>query len=366
VSHLTFSEEHQMSMKRMQRLAVIGTTLALAGAIVAGCGKSGTNDNEKDSSSKSDGPKVGLVTDIGGLNDKSFNFLANKGYEKAKSDIGATGQVIESKSDSDYSKNLGAQVKNGSDVVIGIGFLMGDAVKSAAAKAPDTNFAIVDFSYADDKGKWGATDNIAGILFKEQEAGYLAGVLAGAAEEQGDLDGLNSKKVVSAVGGQEIPPVVKYIAGFKAGVMSQCKDCNVLVDYSQDFVDQAKCQDRANNQIAKGSDIVFQVAGQCGLGALSAAKDKGVWGIGVDADQSYLGDHILTSAIKRVDTAVYTIIKDAKDGDFPGGEATVFGLAEGGVGIGKVAEPAKEYQDLVDEAANGIKDGSIKVPETIQ
>jgi basic membrane protein A len=91
-----------------------------------------------------------------------------------------------------------------------------------------------------------------------------------------------------------------------------------------------------------------------------------VWGIGVDADQSYLGDHILTSAIKRVDTAVYTIIKDAKDGDFPGGEATVFGLAEGGVGIGKVAEPAKEYQDLVDEAANGIKDGSIKVPETIQ
>lgn len=352
-----------MSMKRFQRVAATATTLALAAAIIAGCGDSG-NDDDKKSDSKADGPKVGLVTDIGGLNDRSFNFLANKGFEQAESELGATGGVIESKSDSDYGRNLGSQVTNGADLVVGIGFLMGDAVKDAASKAPDTNFAIVDFTYEGEDG-WGATDNVTGLVFKEQEAGYLAGVLAGAAEEAGELKGLNDKKVVSAIGGQEIPPVVKYIAGFKAGVMSQCKDCTVLVDYSQDFVDQTKCQDRANKQISKGSDIVFQVAGQCGLGALSAAKEKGVWGIGVDADQAYLGDHIMTSAIKRVDQSVFQTIKAVADGDFPGGTTTVFGLKEDGVGVGEIAEPAKKYQSVIDEATKGILDGSITVPETV-
>ena len=279
-----------MAMQRVRRIAMTTAVLALVGVIAAGCGKSG-NDDDGDSSTSSakDGVEVGLVTDIGGLNDRSFNAQANKGFEQAKEELGSTGSVIESKSDSDYSKNLGSQVTNGSDLVIGIGFLMGDAVKEAASKAPDTKFAIVDFSYADEQGAWGATDNVAGILFKEQEAGYLAGVLAGKAEMEGELEGLNEQHVVSAVGGQEIPPVVKFIAGFEAGVKSQCTDCQVLVDYSQDFVDQTKCQDRANAQIAKGSDIVFQVAGGCGLGALDAAKTKGVWGIGVDADQAYLG-----------------------------------------------------------------------------
>jgi basic membrane protein A len=355
-----------MSTMRLRRVAATITTLALAGVVIAGCGKSG-NDDDKGDDAKGDknGPKVGLVTDVGGLNDRSFNFLANQGFEKAKDDLGATGQVIESKSDSDYGRNLGSQVSNDSDIVVGIGFLMGDAVKAAAKKAPDTNFAIVDFTYDDEKGNWTATDNVAGILFKEQEAGYLAGVLAGAVEQDGKLEGLNDKHVVSAVGGLEIPPVVKYIAGFKAGVESQCKDCKVLVDYSQDFVDQSKCQDRANKQLAQGSDIVFQVAGQCGLGALSAAKEKDVWGIGVDADQAYLGDHILTSAIKRVDEAVYTMIKLAGEDEFPGGKATVFGLEQDGVGIGKVADAASEYEDLVDEAADKIKSGDIEVPETL-
>jgi len=354
-----------MSMQPIQRFAATGACLLLATAIVAGCGKSGDDNNGgTKGDSKQDGPKVGLVTDVGGLNDKSFNALANKGFEQAKDELGATGSVIESKTASDYPRNLGSQVTNKSNLVVGIGFLMGDAVKEAASKAPDTEFAIVDFSYADDKGAWGATDNIAGILFKEQEAGYLAGVLAGKAEEDGTLKGLNDKKVVSAVGGQEIPPVIKYIAGFKAGVMSECKDCEVLVGYSQDFVEQTKCQDLANAQIAKGSDIVFQVAGGCGLGALDAAKTKGVWGIGVDADQSYLGSHILTSAIKRVDQSVFTMIERAGDDDFPGGEATVFGLVEDGVGLGKIAEPAQQYQSVVDAASDGIKNGDIMVPET--
>jgi basic membrane protein A len=356
-----------MSFQRFQRAAAVLTTVALAAVVATGCGDSGNDDSDSDSgsSSSSDGPKVGLVTDIGGLNDRSFNYLANLGFEQAQEEIGATGSVIESKSDSDYTKNLGSQVQNGADLVIGIGFLMGDAIKEAAEKAPDTSFAIIDYSYEGEDGEWGATDNVEGILFKEQEAGYLAGVLAGAAEEESTLDGLNDQKVVSAVGGQEIPPVVKFIAGFKAGVLSQCADCEVLVDYSQDFVDQSKCQDRANSQIAKGSDIVFQVAGQCGLGALDAAKTKGVWGIGVDADQGYLGDHILTSAMKRVDEAVFQVISSINDGDFEGGTARIFGLAEEGVGLGEVAEPAQKYEDLVEQAQQDIIDGKVEVPETL-
>jgi basic membrane protein A len=354
-----------MSGSRMSRMGAVVLVGAVALA-VAGCGKQGDDGNgSSKSSSSNDGPKVGLITDVGGLNDRSFNASAAKGWNKAKSDLGSSGSVIESKSDSDYGRNLGSQVTNKSDLVIGIGFLMGDALKDAASKAPDTKFAIVDNSYTGADGKWGATDNVVSLMFKEQDAGYLAGVLAGAAEDEGTLKGLNSQKVVSVVGGQKIPPVDRYIAGFQAGVTSECSGCKVLVDYSQSFTDQAKCQDLANTQIAKGSDIVFQVAGGCGLGALDAAKTKGIWGIGVDSDQSYLGSFILTSAVKRIDTAVYDTIKEVKDGDFKGGVDQTFGLKEKGVGIGKVAPEASKYQSKVDDASKGIQDGSIDVPDTV-
>lgn len=354
-----------MAASRRSRFVVAFATLAVASMVAVGCGQQGDDDDSGDSDSSESGPKVGLVTDVGGLNDRSFNAQANAGFERAEEELDATGSVIESKSDSDYQRNLGSQVTNGSDVIIGIGFLMGDAVKEAAGKAPDSNFAIVDYSYVGESGEWEGPDNVASLMFKEQEAGYLAGVVAGAAEEAGELEGLNEEKVVSAVGGLEIPPVIKFIAGFKAGVESQCADCEVLVDYSQDFVDQAKCQDRANAQIARGSDIVFQVAGGCGLGALDAAKTKGVWGIGVDADQAYLGDHILTSAVKRVDEAVFRVIEEVGNDDFAGGEEHVFGLEEDGVGVGEIAEPAQQYEELVDEARQQIIDGEIEVPDSL-
>jgi len=342
-----------------KRASVMFLVLGVTAVAAAGCGKS---DESSDGSGKSDGkgggPKVGLVTDIGGLNDRSFNALANKGFTAAKED-GASGTILESKAAGDYEPNLGKLAQDGADIVFGIGFLMGDSVKATAAKSPDTNFAIIDFSYDPDTPK-----NVQGIVFKEQEAGYLAGVLAGKAESEGTMEGLNEAKVVSAIGGQKIPPVDKFIAGFKAGVEAECADCKVLVDYSQDFVDQSKCQDLANKQIARGSDIVFQVAGGCGLGALNAAKTRKVWGIGVDADQGYLGGHILTSAMKRVDTAVEETIKSVGDDEFEGGSTRVFGLKEEGVGLGEIAEPAQQYEDVVDAAREKILDG-FTVPETV-
>ncbi|MCW2926965.1 MAG: family transporter substrate-binding protein [Thermoleophilia bacterium] len=345
---------------------LVGLVVALALGVV-GCGKRGGASSGDEGGSGGDakgggGPTVGLVTDLGGLNDRSFNALANKGLEQAQSEIGAEGNVIESKSAADYEKNLGQLAQQKKDLVIGVGFLMADPIKAVSAKATENKFAIIDFSVAD----LGSPKNVRGLVFKEQEAGYLAGALAGMVEQEGTLKGLNSAKVVSAIGGQKIPPVEKYIAGFQAGVAKYCKDCEVLVDYSQDFIDQSKCQDRANAQMSKGSDIVFQVAGGCGLGALEAVKGKGYWGIGVDADQAYLGSHMLTSAIKKVDVAVFQTIQSIKDDNFQGGSDGVFGLAEDGVGLGEIAPAAKAYEAKLAPVIEEIKAGKVEIPTKVK
>jgi basic membrane protein A len=346
----------------MRTMVLVALVAALA-LLIVGCGKRADSggDDGGDSGGGS-GPKVGLVTDLGGLNDRSFNALANKGLEQAEAELDASGTVLESKSAADYEKNLGQLAQQGMDLTIGVGFLMADPIKLVSAKATDSKFAIIDYSVED----LGKPANVRGLIFKEQEAGYLAGALAGIAEEDSTLKGLNGKKVVSAIGGQKIPPVEKYIAGYQAGVKAFCKGCEVLVDYSQDFIDQAKCQDRANSQISKGSDIVFQVAGGCGLGALDAAKTKGVWGIGVDADQAYLGAHILTSAIKKVDVAVLNTIMSIEDDSFQGGSDGVYGLAEEGVGLGEIAPAAKAYEAQLASVIEDIKAGKIDIPTTVK
>jgi basic membrane protein A len=351
---------------RWWRTTLLVAIVAALALFVVGCGKkpadSGGSSGGDGGSGGAKGPKVGLVTDLGGLNDRSFNALANKGLEQAESELGAGGTVLESKSASDYEKNLGQLAQQKLDLTIGVGFLMADPIKNVSAKATESNFAIIDYSVKDlDNPK-----NVRGLIFSEQEAGYLAGALAGMVESEGTLKGLNSSKVVSAIGGQKIPPVDKYIAGFQAGVASTCKDCKVLVDYSQDFIDQAKCQDRANSQISKGSDIVFQVAGGCGLGALDAVKSKGVWGIGVDADQAYLGAHILTSAVKKVDVAVFDTIKSIADGNFQGGSDGVYGLAEDGVGLGEIAPAAKQYESQMTKVIEDVKGGKIEIPTEVK
>ena len=269
--------------------------------------------------------KVGLSTDIGGLNDRSFNHLAYAGLLKAAKDLGVQTRVVQSASPADYIPNLSKLAQQGYNLVIGVGFTEIDAVKAVAKQFPKTHFAIVDVSNADE----GGLKNVQGLLFKEQEAGYLAGYAAGLAAKQ------RGGHAVSSVGGEKQPPVDRYIAGFQAGAKAADPGIQTLNGYSQDFENQAKCKEVALNQIAAGSVVVFQVAGGCGLGALDAAKENNVWGVGVDADQGYLGTYVLTSALKRVDTAVYDSIRDAKAGKFMGGTDSVYGLDIGGVGSGK-------------------------------
>ena len=179
--------------------------------------------------------------------------------------------------------------------------------------------------------------------------------------------GGGSSPTVGSVGGQKIPPVDHYIAGYQAGAKKAYPGIQTLNAYSQDFVDQAKCKEIALDQIDKGSKVVFQVAGQCGLGALDAAKEKGVQGIGVDADQAYLGDHILTSALKKVDVAVFDAIKRAQEGKYKGGADVVATVANDGVGIGKIGPAGQKYADQVEQIRQQIADGEIKdIPDTVK
>jgi basic membrane protein A len=295
--------------------------------------------------------KVGLVTDIGGLNDRGFNSLANKGLEDAKAQLGIDGRVLESKSDADYIPNLSEFGDQGYDLIISVGFLMTDATAKAAKAYPDSTFAIVDSAFDP------PLDNAQGLLFKEQETGCLVGSVAGLTTKSNNI---------TWVGGQKIPPVDRFIAGYQFCAKKVNPDIKVSGSYSQDFVDQAKCKEIALDQISKGSDVVFQVAGGCGLGALDAAKEKGVWGIGVDADQSFLGDHILTSAVKRVDVAVFKTIEAVQNGQTIGGGITSFGLKEDGVGLGTVSpEVSQDVLDQVDQIKQQILDGSLEIPDTL-
>jgi basic membrane protein A and related proteins len=301
--------------------------------------------------------RVGLVTDIGGLNDRSFNALANKGLNDAKSQLGVEGRVITSDSNSDYVPNLSTLAQQKYDLVIGVGFLMAEAVNTVAKKFPDTKFAVIDVSQASLKDK---PTNVEGLLFAEQQAGYLAGYLAGDYAKENNID------TISSVGGQKIPPVDHYIAGYQAGAKAANPEIKTLNAYSQDFVDQAKCKEIALDQIERGSGVVFQVAGQCGLGALDAAKQESKQGIGVDADQAYLGEHVLTSATKKVDVAVLDTVKSVQDDKFDAATDRLFELKNNGVGIGKISAAGASLESKLDPIKQQIIDGEIDAPDTVK
>ena len=334
-------------------LALLGTlvTVVLVGA---GCGGGGGKKSNEGAgtTTTSGGIKVGLVTDVGGLNDRGFNHLAYVGVQQAKQRLGATFRVFLSNQSSDYVPNLTKFARQDYDLTIGVGFTEADSIDTAATKFPKENFAIVDVDQTTEKHK---PPNLLGLLFKEQEVGYLAGYLAALEEKRRP-----GKDVIGSVGGQKQPPVDRFIAGYQAGAKAADPGITVLNGYSQDFADQQKCKEIALNQIAEGAGVVFQVAGGCGLGALEAAKEKDVWGIGVDADQSFLGPHILTSAVKRVDTAVYLAIKSVADGKFKGGNVT-YGLKDNGVALGKVSPkvPKSEFAKVQKIRADIIS-GKIK------
>jgi len=355
----------EVPVLRLVRRSLVLVVLAV---LLAGCGgddSSSTTSAAAGGGATTSAPtgkaiKVGLVTDIGGLNDRSFNHLAYVGLQRAQKDLGVDGRAVTSKANSDYVPNLSALARQNYDLVIAVGFLMADAIDTVAKRYPDTKFAIIDYPWEALKTK---PKNVEGLIFKQEQGGYLAGYLAGLIQKEQGVPRTSPGDVVASVGGQKIPPVESYIVGFQAGAKAADPGVKTLNQYSNDFVDQAKCKEIALNQIAAGADAIIQVAGGCGLGALDAAREKGVWGIGADADQSYLGPYILTSALKKVDVSVFDAAKSVQDGSFAGGKSVVFDVKNGGIGIGKISsEVPKALVDKVMKVKDDIAAGKIEVP----
>jgi basic membrane protein A len=344
----------------VRKLLAVAAVAALA-VVAAGCG-SGSSSSADTTTAASNAIKVGLVTDIGQLNDRGFNQLAYQGMQRAERELGVEGRVLESPAASDYIPNLSTLARQGYDLIVGVGFDQSNAVDKVAQKFPDSHFAIVDVAQTDLPHK---PANVRGLLFREQQVGYLAGYLAALVAKEG-VGFAKPGMVISTVGGQKQPPVDRFIAGYQAGAKKAVPGIQTLNAYSQNWVDQAKCKELALNQIAAGSQVVFAVAGGCGLGALDAAKERGVWGVGVDADQSYLGPEVLTSATKGVDEAVFQTIKDVVDGNFTGGNKD-YGLDQRGVGLGKISKQVpKALVAKVDAIKQQIASGKIaNIPTTV-
>ena len=232
------------------------------------------------------------------------------------------------------------------------------AIDRVAMEFPETQFAIIDVAHEDLAQR---PANVLGLVFSEEEAGYLAGHLAALV-----LTLSPGEEVISSVGGQRVPAVERYIAGYQAGARRANPRVTTLNTYTDDFIDPMKGRSVAQSQIAKGSRVVFQVAGACGLGALEVVSERRVWGIGVDVDQSHLGRHILTSAVKRMDVAVFDTIAELVRGTLETGRTSRFSLWNGGVGLGAVstAVPRALKAEIEDVRAE-IVAGKIQVADSV-
>ncbi|HEU0116411.1 MAG TPA: BMP family ABC transporter substrate-binding protein [Thermomicrobiales bacterium] len=321
----------------LNRRSVVASLLAVSAATAFGVRLAGAQNQMT----------VTMVTDTAGLGDQNFNDLAKRGLDEAAAKLGVKTAVIESRDQAAYEPNL-TQAAESSDLTIGVGFLLTDAITDVAGQFADKKFLLID-SVSD-------APNVASVTFKEQEGAFLAGVVAAKMTKTNKL---------GVVGGQKIPPVVRYVVGFEAGAKSVNPDVDVIVAYANTFDDPALGKELSLAQYNQGADIVFPVAGKTGVGSFDAAKEKGagVWVIAADVDQSQLGaQYQLAVARKGVDTAVFTVTKELVNGDFKGGPQTL-GLKEDGVGLETPGDHVpQDVLALADRYKAAIISGALTVP----
>lgn len=344
-----------------KKLFVVLAVLMVATMLLSACAPAAAPAPEKPKF------KACQVTDTGGIDDKSFNATAWKGVQDSVAQLGIEGKYIESKEVADFEKNLNAFVAEKCDIIISVGFLLGDATKAAAEANPTVKFSIVDYAYDP------AINNVLGQVFQTDEAGFLAGYAAA---------GMTKTGKVGTFGGLPIPTVTIFMKGYVEGVnyYNAQKGTTVsvlgfdLADetkglFSMSFDDQAKGKELAISLMDEGADIIMPVAGPVGLGAAAAAKERGnVYIIGVDSDWFLTApdyaDITLTSVLKNMDITTMNAVKSAQDGSFKGG-VTVGTLANGGVGLAPFHNmdsmvPAELKAEL-EKVKAGILDGSIKL-----
>ncbi len=291
--------------------------------------------------------RVGLVFDVGGRGDKSFNDSAYAGLERARKDFGVTIEMIEPSGAEDREAAMRLFAARGFHLVIGVGFIFSSDILVVANAFPATSFACVDYAPSPDQAMPG---NLAGLVFREEEGAFLVGAVAGL---------VSRKQVVSFVGGMNVPLIRKFEAGYTAGVAHVCPTCRVLSAYAgttpEAFKDPAKGEAIATSQISAGADVVFHAAGSTGLGVFEAARDMKAWAIGVDSDQhDEMPGTVLTSMVKRVDVVVYDVVKEVIEGRFAGG-IHGFGLKEEGIGYVSEGPHAAMIPDEVRSRVDAIR-----------
>ncbi len=344
-------------MKKLSFVLVIIMIASLALSACAGAGGGGK------------ALKVGLVTDTGGVNDKSFNQSAWEGVQKAAKEFGMDAKYIETKQQTDYEKNIDQFATEGYDVIVTVGFLMGDATAAKAKQYPNIKFAIIDNAYFPTKDSKACADtvkdcyddgglkNVTSLMFQEDQAGFLAGVVAA---------GISKTGVICSVSGMEIPPVVRFVTGYQNGAKWVNPNIQTLNVYIPSFIDPTKGKETGQSMIGQKCDVVFGVGGNTGNGGLLAAKEAGLAAIGVDVDQynTYpeVKDALVTSAAKNVDVAVYEYLKAVKGGTAKAGMSTA-NLSNGGVGLAPFhdwdSKVSADIKAKVQEATDGLKSGKL-------
>lgn len=317
-------------MKRLKLVSVI-MILSLSVFGLVGC-------SSKENNSKDEKLKVTLVLDEGGVNDESFNQSAWSGAQEAKKKYGVDVSYIESKQESEYKTNIETAVDEGADLVIGVGFKLADAIKEAAGYYPKQNFAIVDGSYNK------IPSNVRSILFNEEEAGYLAGLVAAKVSES-DKFGF--------IGGMDIPSVSNFAVGYEKAIKEVKPNAKLITQYANSFTDSAKGRAISTKMYTNGVDIIFTAGGGVNLGVYETGKELNKLAVAVDLPQNSIApDTILTSALKNVGTGVELTIKDLVDNKFKGGEVAMFDISNGGVGY--------EKTDLIPQDVVNFVESKIK------
>ena len=295
------------------------------------------------------GFKIGMVTDVGGVNDGSFNQSAWEGLQRAGEAFGCEVKYIESKGDADYVPNIESFLDEDYDLIVCVGYMMADAVRDAAELYPDQKFAIIDDASNAD------LDNVTCMMFEQEQASYLVGLAAGYTTES---------NIVGFVTGAANETMNSFGYGYCAGVLDANPDATILQYNANNFGDASGGKTAVNTMVTKGADVVFHAAGGTGIGVIDGCKENKIWAIGVDSDQSPLApETILTSALKRVDNACYDATKKTILGTLEGGVET-YDLAAGGVDIAPTTDNlSKDVLEKIEKAKKDIIAGDLVVPK---
>lgn len=328
--------------------------------LLAGCGDSDGSNNGSNATEKL---KVAMVCSMGGLGDRSYNDSGYEGLKKIENELGMEIKVVEPKDVSEGEKYLTELAKAGYDLIATLEYGHADILNTVAPQFPETRFAI--FNIKVDQ------PNVTSVIFKEHEGSFLAGALSALVTSNTEIKGMNADKKLGFIGGIQSPGIDKFLVGFEEGAKYIDKDVEVISGYSNSFGDPAKGKEMALVQMEQGADIVYQVAGGTGEGVINAAKEKGVFAIGVDSDQDYIAEgNVLTSMMKRVDVAMFDLAKALQDGSIKDSNDMVLGLKEGGVQLSPMQYTKdllpQEYLDKVEELKGKIIDGEIVVTDITQ